>query len=272
MVKIVGVQFAPVSKIYDFLVGPFTNLQIGDYVVVETSKGLNVGRVIRPIREIPHKEAPNSLKPVVRIANAWDLVSEDQYGHKEAEVIQETKVWVKKHNLHMKLVSASYNFDGGYLTIYFTAAKRVDFRMLVKDLARVFHTRIEMRQIGERDETKMIGGIGRCGRELCCSHWKRDFQHISIRTAKLQNLPLDPSEITGVCGKLMCCLAYEVDTYKALSKRLPHAGSRVNTKRGKGKVKYIKPLKETFTVWLEEEEEMVEMTVEDLESSPHRES
>ena len=265
MVKIVGVQFDPVSKIYDFSASSFPDLQIGDYVVVETSKGLNVGRVIKPVQEIPSKETHDLLKPVVRIANAWDLTSKDQYAHKEAEIIQETKVWVRKHNLPMKLVTASYNFDGGYLTIYFTAAKRVDFRTLVKDLAHVFHTRIEMRQIGERDETKMIGGIGRCGRELCCSHWKRDFQHVSIRTAKLQNLPLDPSEITGVCGKLMCCLAYEVDTYKTLSKNLPRAGSRVVTKRGKGKVKYIKPLKETFTVWLEDEEEMAEMTVDDLE-------
>ncbi len=264
MVRVVGVQFALAAKIYDFAVEE-NSPTVGEYVVVDTSKGFHVGQVMTPIREVSEKDIPGQLKRVVRIANSWDLVSKDQYAHKEAEALQETKVWVKKHNLRMKLVSASYNFDGGYLTIYFTADKRVDFRALVKDLARVFHTRIEMRQIGERDETKLLGGIGRCGRELCCSRWKRDFEHVSIKIAKLQNLPLNPSEITGVCGKLLCCLAYEADTYKELSKDIPRVGSRVRTKQGQGKVKYVQALKETFTVLLEDSNELVEMTTEDLE-------
>lgn len=249
MVKIIGVSFRRADKIYYFDPAGY-RLEEGDYVIVETSKGKELGRVVLPIREIPEEELPEPLKQVVRPATPWDLVSKDLWKHKEEEALKICEEKVRQHGLKMKLVRCEYNFDGGRLVVYFTAEKRVDFRALVRDLARTFRTRIEMRQIGDRDEAKMLSGYGRCGRELCCASWLREFSPISIKMAKTQNLPLNPSEITGVCGKLLCCLSYELLTYEEAQKKLPRVGSTVTTLYGKGKVLRVNAIMETVTVRL----------------------
>ena len=266
-VKIVGVSFRRADKIYYFDPAHY-RLNVGDYVVVETKKGKELGQVVLGPREIPRQELPNGLKPVIRPATAWDLVSKDRWKHKEEEALQVVARKVREHGLKMKLVRCEYNFDGGRLVVYFTAEKRVDFRALVRDLAKTFHTRIEMRQIGDRDEAKMISGYGRCGRELCCASWLREFSPISIKMAKTQNLPLDPSEITGVCGKLLCCLSYELITYEEAKKKLPRVGSTVTTLYGRGKVLRVNALTETVTVRLirenGEEGDIVELGLDGL--------
>lgn len=266
-VKIVGVSFRHADKIYYFDPAGY-RLEVGDYVVVETKKGKELGRVVLPPRELSEEDLPEPLKPIVRLATPWDLVSKDLWKHKEAEALQVVAEKVQEHGLKMKLVRCEYNFDGGRLVIYFTAEKRVDFRALVRDLARTFRTRIEMRQIGDRDEAKMLSGFGRCGRELCCASWLREFSPISIKMAKIQNLPLDPSEITGVCGKLLCCLSYELITYEEAQKKLPRVGSTVTTLYGKGKVLRVNALTETVTVRLVrengEEGDIVELGLDGL--------
>ncbi len=249
MAKVVGVTFRRAGKVYFFDPSGF-DLKVGDYVIVETSRGKELGQVVQPIHEVPDKELPEALKQVIRRATPWDLVSKDQWAHKEAEALEICAEKVKAHGLKMKLVKCEYNYDGGRLVVYFTAEKRVDFRALVRDLAKTFHTRIEMRQIGERDEAKMLSGYGRCGRELCCASWLREFNPISIKMAKTQNLPLNPSEITGVCGKLLCCLAYEMITYEEAHKKLPKVGSVVTTIYGRGKVLRVNALSETVHVRL----------------------
>ncbi len=249
MVKIVGVSFRRADKIYYFDPAGYT-LQQGDYVIVETKKGKELGRVVLGVRDIPESELPEPLKPVIRLATPWDLVSKDLWAHKEEEALKICAQKVREHGLKMKLVRCEYNYDGGRLIVYFTAEKRVDFRALVRDLAKTFHTRIEMRQIGDRDEAKMLSGYGRCGRELCCASWLREFSPISIKMAKTQNLPLDPSEITGVCGKLLCCLSYELITYEEAQKKLPRVGSVVTTVYGKGRVLRVNALTEMVTVRL----------------------
>ncbi len=248
-VKIVGVSFRRADKIYYFDPAGY-RLEAGDYVIVETSKGKELGQVVLPVREIPEEDLPEPLKPVIRLATPWDLVSKDLWKHKEEEALKICEEKVREHGLKMKLVRCEYSFDGGRLVVYFTAEKRVDFRALVRDLAKTFRTRIEMRQIGDRDEAKMLSGYGRCGRELCCASWLREFSPISIKMAKTQNLPLDPSEITGVCGKLLCCLSYELLTYEEAQKKLPRVGSTVTTLYGKGRVLRVNALTETVTVRL----------------------
>ena len=249
MATVIGVAFRPAGKIYYFDPTGY-NLNVGDYVIVETSRGKELGQVVQPPHEIPDEKLPEELKPIVRRATAWDLVSQDQWSRKEAEAFTICQEKIKQHGLKMKLVKCEYNFDGGRLVVYYTAEKRVDFRALVRDLARTFRTRIEMRQIGDRDETKMLSGYGRCGRELCCATWLREFTPISIKMAKTQNLPLNPSEITGICGKLLCCLSYELLTYEEANKKLPRVGSTVITIYGKGKVLRVNALTETVTVRL----------------------
>ncbi len=266
-VKIVGVSFRHADKIYYFDPAGYS-FDVGDYVIVETKKGKELGRVVLPVREIPEDELPEPLKPVLRPATPWDLVSKDLWAHKEEEALKIVAEKVREHGLKMKLVRCEYSFDGGRLVVYFTAEKRVDFRALVRDLARTFRTRIEMRQIGDRDEAKMLSGFGRCGRELCCASWLREFSPISIKMAKIQNLPLDPSEITGVCGKLLCCLSYELLTYEEARKKLPRVGSVVTTLYGKGKVLRVNALTETVTVHLMrengEEGDIVELGLDGL--------
>lgn len=267
MATVIGVAFRPAGKIYYFDPAGYA-LEAGDYVIVETSRGRELGQVVEPPHEVPDDALPEELKPIIRKATAWDLVSQDQWAHKEAEAFRICKEKIAQHGLKMKLVKCEYNFDGGRLMVYYTAEKRVDFRALVRDLARTFHTRIEMRQIGDRDETKMVSGYGRCGRELCCATWLREFTPISIKMAKLQNVPLNPSEITGICGKLLCCLSYELLTYEEANKKLPRVGSTVLTLYGRGKVLRVNALTETVTVRLigddGEEGEIVEVGLDGL--------
>ncbi len=249
MALVVGVAFRRAGKIYFFDPTGY-NLKEGDYVIVETTRGEELGRVVQPPHEVPDDALPEPLKPIVRRATAWDLVTQDQWSRKNEEAFAICQQKIQEHGLKMKLVKCEYNYNGGRLVVYYTAEKRVDFRALVKDLARTFRTRIEMRQIGDRDETKMVSGYGRCGRELCCASWLREFTPISIKMAKTQNLPLNPSEITGVCGKLLCCLSYELLTYEEANKKLPRVGSTVITVYGKGKVLRVNALTETVTVRL----------------------
>lgn len=236
MPKVVGVRFGPATKIYSFDPGEFEDLQAGDYVIVETVRGRELGRVVLPPHEVPEGEIVGKLKPVVRKAEAWDLLQAESFAAKEKEVLEICKAKVAEHRLPMKLVRAEYNFDGSHLTFYFTAEHRVDFRALVRDLAKTFKTRIELRQIGVRDEAKLVGGVGPCGRPLCCSTWLCEFAPTSIKMAKQQDLPLNPSEISGICGRLLCCLSYEHNFYTEVKARLPKVGSTITTPEGPGKV------------------------------------
>ena len=252
MNKVVGIAFKSVAKIYHFDATGYDDLQVGEHVVVETSQGREVGKVALSTKGIPKKEVSESLKPILRRASAWDMLQRDQYQHREAEALEICKEKIAEHNLPMKLVRAEYNFDGGKLVIQYTAEKRVDFRALVRDLARNFRTRIEMRQIGVRDEAKTLDGIGRCGRQLCCASWLREFSQISVRMAKNQDLPLNPSEISGVCGRLLCCLSYEDEHYSDLKKTMPKMGATITTPKGQGRVCQIYVLKARIEVELQD--------------------
>lgn len=260
---VVGVQFKPVTKIYHFDPAGHHDLEPGDWVIVDTVRGREVAQVVEPPHEVSDEAIAGPLKSVVRRATAWDMVQRDQYMHKEAEAFQKCKERIKEFQLPMKLVRTEYNFDGGRLIVYFTAEQRVDFRALVRDLAKVFRTRVEMRQIGVRDEAKMLDGVGKCGRQLCCASWLREFSPISIKMAKLQDLPLNPSEISGVCGRLLCCLSYEVDTYSELRQQLPKVGTEVVTPEGPGRVKQVHTLREALTVQLQDGS-LIEVNVADL--------
>lgn len=191
------------------------------------------------------------MKNVMRRANAWDLVQKDRWERKEQEALAICQAKVRESRRDIKVVRCEYNYNGGRLVVYFSSEERVDFRDLVRDLARVFRTRIEMRQIGVRDEAKMLDGVGKCGRQLCCTSWLREFTPVSIRMAKNQQLPLNPDEISGVCGRLLCCLSYEDAHYKEQNKKMPKLGAEVVTPQGVGRVRHIHPLKETVTVMLE---------------------
>jgi len=250
---VVGVEFRPVTKIYHFDPAGHNDLQVGEYVVVDTAQGHEVGMVAIPPREVPQQELSGPLKPVLRRANAWDMLQKDQYQHQEAEALNLCRQKVAELGLPMKVVRTEYNFDGGRLMIYYSAEKRVDFRNLVREFAKIFKTRIEMKQIGARDEAKLLDGIGRCGRRLCCSSWLREFYQISIKMAKTQDLPLNPSEISGVCGRLLCCLSYENETYAELKKTLPKVGATVKTPKGTGVVQGVFALKERVEVRLEDD-------------------
>ena len=252
MRTVVGVYFRPVTKIYYFEPGVFLDLTAGDYVVVETSQGQEVGQVAWEPKQIADGEVTNDLKPVLRRANAIDLVERDQAQHQEADVLEISRAKAREHDLPMKVVSAEYGFDGSRMTISFTAESRIDFRELVRDLAKTFNTRIEMKQIGVRDQAKVLDGLGKCGRQLCCSSWLREFNPVTIKMAKQQNLPLNPPEISGVCGRLLCCLAYEADVYEEARKMLPKVGSTVMTSDGEGRVRQVHPLREVVSVKLED--------------------
>ncbi len=235
MSQIIGVRFKHAGKTYYF--DPAGNqVQKGERVIVETSRGLECGEVIIANREVPEDAIIKPLKPVIRVATAEDIrrVEEnEQKRHKALDICQER---IQHHKLEMKLVDAEYTFDGSKLLFYFTADGRVDFRELVKDLASIFRTRIELRQIGVRDEAKMLGGYGICGRPFCCDQFLNEFQPVSIRMAKEQGLSLNPTKISGACGRLMCCLKYEQETYEELQRMTPKVGSLVSTEQGKGTV------------------------------------
>lgn len=226
MVSVIGVRFKKAGKIYFFDPGQFEP-QKGDHVIVETARGLEYGEVIEDIREIPEDEIVSPLKSVIRVATEEDQKQYEENLKKRAKAMELCQEKVDKHKLEMKLIDVEYTFDKTKIIFYFTADGRVDFRELVKDLASIFKMRIELRQIGVRDEAKMLGGIGACGRSLCCHSWLPDFEPVSIKMAKVQNLSLNPAKISGICGRLMCCLKYENDVYAQMKRNLPDVGDRV---------------------------------------------
>lgn len=248
---VVGVQFEPVGKVYDFNTNGYLDLSGHDFVVVDTSKGVEVAQVVDPPHIIDEAKIVGEMKNVLRKASAWDMVQRDLWKKKEQEALALCRTKVREYGLQMKIIRCDYNFNGGRLLVYFSSDDRVDFRILVRELARIFRTRIEMRQIGVRDEAKLLDGVGKCGRQLCCTSWLREFTPVSIRMAKNQQLPLNPDEISGVCGRLLCCLSYEDVYYKEQNKKMPKLGSEVVTPQGVGRVRHIHPLKETVTVMLE---------------------
>ncbi len=273
MTTIIGVRFRTAGKIYYFSPGDL-DIKPRQQVIVETSRGVEIGTVVCGPKEVPDEEITPPLKSVIRIATDEDLKKEEQNREKEKEAFQICKEKIAKHGLEMKLVSAEYTFDNSKLLFYFTADGRVDFRELVKDLASVFRTRIELRQIGVRDETKICGGIGICGRELCCCSYMSDFCPVSIKMAKEQNLSLNPSKISGVCGRLMCCLNNEEETYEELNKHLPASGEHVTTPDGlKGDVQSVDVLRQRVRVVVSldnDEKEIQEYDASELKFKPRK--
>lgn len=235
MVKVIGVRFKRAGKIYYFDPDNY-DIKQGDKVVVETARGLEFGEVIVGMKEVAEHEIVQPLKKVIRIANEKDIIQHQENISKKEKAIKICQEKIEKHNLDMKLIDVEYTFDNTKVIFYFTADGRVDFRELVKDLAAIFKMRIELRQIGVRDEAKMVGGIGTCGKSLCCHSWLGEFDPVSIKMAKVQNLSLNPTKISGICGRLMCCLKYENDTYQELRKDLPEVGERVKTALGMARV------------------------------------
>ena len=266
MVKVVGVRFRTAGKIYYFNPDRY-KIKKGDHVIVETARGIEYGTVATNIMELEDDKVPQPLKPVLRIATDRDNKQEAQNREKEKEAFEICLEKIRKHNLDMKLIEAEYTFDNNKVLFYFTADGRIDFRELVKDLAAVFKTRIELRQIGVRDETKILGGIGICGRPLCCHTFLPEFAPVSIKMAKEQNLSLNPTKISGVCGRLMCCLKNEEETYEELNRRLPNIGDYVTTDDGlKGEVHSVNVLRQTVKVLVDvdDEKEIHEYKVEQL--------
>ena len=250
MVKVIGVRFQNAGKLYFFDPGSYWPTA-GDFVIVETTRGVEFGEVVTGVKEIADDQLTAPLKQVIRIANAQDVqhAKDNERAEKEAYGICQQKI--ADHKLDMKLVSVEYTFDNNKILFYFTANGRVDFRALVKDLASVFKTRIELRQIGVRDEAKMLGGLGPCGRPICCGTFLGDFQPVSIKMAKEQNLSLNPTKISGVCGRLMCCLKYEQENYEQIRKQMPKVGKEVITPEGTGVVWELNVIKETVRVRLQ---------------------
>ncbi len=272
MTKIVGVRFRNAGKIYFFGPGQL-ELHAGMHVIVETARGIEMGTVMGEPREVDEDEVNQPLKQVIRIATEADEKTVERNREKEKEAFRICLEKIAKHKLEMKLVDAEYTFDNNKLLFYFTADGRIDFRELVKDLAAVFRTRIELRQIGVRDETKIRGGVGICGRELCCHTYLSEFAPVSIKMAKEQNLSLNPTKISGVCGRLMCCLKNEQDTYEYLNSRLPRNGDRVTTDDGlKGEVSSVNVLRQSVKVLVDvdDEKELREYKVEQLKFRPRR--
>ena len=266
MTKIVGIRFRTAGKIYYFDPADF-DLDMAMHVIVETARGIEMGTVLIPPKEVDDDKVVSPLKPVIRVATDEDEKTVERNKEKEKEAFAICKEKIIKHGLEMKLVDAEYTFDGNKLLFYFTADGRIDFRELVKDLAAVFRTRIELRQIGVRDETKIVGGIGICGRPLCCHTFLDEFAPVSIKMAKEQNLSLNPTKISGVCGRLMCCLKNEEETYEELNRRLPNVGDRVTTDDGlKGEVHSVNVLRQLVKVLVDdgEEKEIREYKVEQL--------
>ena len=272
MIKVIGVRFRTAGKIYYF--DPLdVEFKRNDHVIVETARGVEIGSVVLPEKEVDEEEIKNPLKPITRKATEEDLVQEKENREKEKEAFTVCKEKIKKHELDMKLISAEYTFDRNKVLFYFTADGRVDFRELVKDLAAVFRTRIELRQVGVRDETKMLGGLGICGRPLCCSSYLSDFIPVSIKMAKEQNLSLNPTKISGTCGRLMCCLKNEEETYEELNRKLPSVGDFVTIPDGtQGKVHSVNVLRQKVRVILEEDGdiEIQEFPADELKFKPRK--
>jgi cell fate regulator YaaT (PSP1 superfamily) len=248
MIKVIGIRFRNVGKIYYFNPKGF-HIETGDHVIVETARGIEYGTVVLGIREVEDKKVVQPLKDVIRVAVSKDDRKEESNRKKEKEAYQICLEKIQNHGLDMKLIDVEYTFDNNKVLFYFTADGRIDFRELVKDLAAIFKTRIELRQIGVRDETKILGGMGICGRPLCCHTYLSEFVPVSIRMAKEQNLSLNPTKISGVCGRLMCCLKNEQETYEDLNGRLPGIGDYVTTPEGlKGQVQGVSVLRQLVKV------------------------
>ena len=272
MIKIIGVRFRNAGKIYYFDPKKLP-IKKGYHVIVETARGIEYGSVVADAREVTDDQVVQPLKPVIRIANADDNARAQRNKEKEKEAFRICLEKIRKHKLEMKLIDTEYTFDNNKVLFYFTADGRIDFRELVKDLASVFKTRIELRQIGVRDETKVVGGVGICGRELCCHTFLSEFAPVSIKMAKEQNLSLNPTKISGVCGRLMCCLKNEEDTYEYLNSRLPGIGDRVIADDGlKGEVQSVNVLRQLVKVLVDvqDEKELREYKVEQLKFKPRR--
>ena len=270
MIKVIGVRFRHVGKIYYFDPKDYPVCE-GDHVIVETARGVEYGFVVLGPREVSEEKVIQPLKSVIRVATPKDDAREENNRKKEKEAFQICLKKIREHNLDMKLIEAEYTFDNNKVLFYFTADGRIDFRELVKDLAAVFKTRIELRQIGVRDETKILGGIGICGRPLCCHTFLSEFAPVSIKMAKEQNLSLNPTKISGVCGRLMCCLKNEQETYEYLNKKLPAVGDYVTTPDGlKGEVSSVNVLRQLVKVLVDinDEKEIQEYKVEELKFKP----
>lgn len=266
MEKVVGVRFRNVGKIYYFNPKNY-KVKVGDHVIVETARGVEYGRVVLEPRSVKEDEVVHPLKEVLRVATKEDEDHEAENRRKEKEAFKICKKKIREHGLEMKLIDAEYTFDNNKVLFYFTADGRIDFRQLVKDLASVFKTRIELRQIGVRDETKILGGIGICGRTLCCHTYLSEFAPVSIKMAKEQNLSLNQTKISGVCGRLMCCLKNEQETYEELNRRLPGIGDTVTTPDGiQGNVQSVNVLRQLVKVVVEigDEKEIQEFPVGEL--------
>ncbi len=261
--KVVGVRFKKAGKIYYFDPAKY-ELTEGQYIIVETARGIEYGKVVVPVREVQEDAIVLPLKQVVRPASNKDSLQVEENKKESLRAFDAATEKIKEHKLEMKLVDVEYTFDRNKIIFYFTAEGRVDFRELVKDLASIFRTRIELRQIGVRDEAKLLGGIGPCGRMLCCSTYLGDFEPVSIKMAKDQNLSLNPTKISGLCGRLMCCLKYENDEYEAAKKGMPDIGNFIVTPEGKGKVVNINVLERLIQVYLQNLERTVEYTLDEL--------
>lgn len=266
MIKVVGVRFKKAGKIYYFDPADM-NIQKDIYVVVETARGIEFGECVIGIKEINENDIVSPLKSVLRIATNEDIEKHFKNKDKEKDAFDICLKKIQEHGLTMKLIDVEYTFDNNKVIFYFTADGRVDFRDLVKDLATIFKTRIELRQIGVRDEAKMLGGLGPCGRPMCCSSFLGDFASVSIKMAKEQNLSLNPTKISGICGRLMCCLNYEQSTYEDIRKRMPKVGSIVKTSEGTGEVFSNNIVKESIKVKLKkgEEEVLEEFKIDNIE-------
>lgn len=273
MTKVIGVRFRKAGKVYYFSPGD-ADIRTGQHVIVETARGVEYGYVVLGSHEVDDKKVVQPLKPVIRMATEADEETERKNKEKEKEAFKICLEKIKKHDLDMKLIDTEYTFDNNKVLFYFTADGRIDFRDLVKDLASVFKTRIELRQIGVRDETKIVGGIGICGRPLCCASYLSEFIPVSIKMAKEQNLSLNPTKISGVCGRLMCCLKYEEETYEELNGRLPNIGDYVTTDDGlKGEVHSVSILRQLVKVVVTvdgDEKEIREYKVGQLKFRPKR--
>ena len=273
MTKVIGVRFRPAGKIYFFAPGKL-EIRTGNKVIVETARGVEFGSVVTGPKDVEDNQITQPLKPVIRIATKEDVKKEERNREKEKEAFDICLEKIRKHELDMKLIDAEYTFDNNKVLFYFTADGRIDFRELVKDLASVFRTRIELRQIGVRDETKIRGGIGICGRPLCCHTYLAEFAPVSIKMAKEQNLSLNPTKISGVCGRLMCCLTNEEETYEELNSHLPGNGDRVTTPEGlRGEVHSVNVLRQLVKVIVtldNDEKEIREYKSSELRFKPRR--
>ena len=267
MIKVIGVRFRQAGKIYNFSPADF-QVKVGDHVIVETARGIEYGSVVQGIREVADDKVIMPLKSVIRIATEEDDKKAIENNEKEKKAFK-----IAKHGLEMKLIETEYTFDNNKVLFYFTADGRIDFRELVKDLASVFKTRIELRQVGVRDETKMLGGIGICGRPLCCNTYLSEFIPVSIKMAKEQSLSLNPTKISGICGRLMCCLKNEQEAYEELNSNLPDIGEKVKTFDGfKGEVVSVNVLRQKVKIVVEvdDEREIKEYAIDELKFKPKK--